>query len=131
MAQHKAVSCLALGVQALRAVQAYCFNPGSLRGAAMFLRRKNYKRHKHLQGENYEITEKKKIQGKKEIRHTLKSFLEGNGVIFTLISFSLAPHPNESVYNFKTVASNTNVKKKQKTKKKGKKKSAYALTLLW
>lgn len=66
------------------------------------------------------LQKKKKIQGKKEIRHTLKSFLEGNGVIFTLISFSLAPHPNESVYNFKTVASNTNVKTK-KTKKKEKK----------
>lgn len=59
MAQHKAVLCLALGVQALRAVQAYRFDPGLLQGADMFLCRKNYKRHTHLQGENYEITKKK------------------------------------------------------------------------
>lgn len=54
---------------------------------------------------------KVKIQVKKEMRcyFGIFFFLEGNRVIFALISFSLATSPKESIYNFKTRVSNTNL----------------------
>lgn len=78
----------------------------------MVLCRKNHETYTHLQAENYAIT-KEKIQVKKEIGCPLKLFLERNGTIFMLISFSKENHPNpkNSIYKFKAVVSNTNFKK--------------------
>lgn len=90
MAQHKAVPHLALGVQVLIAFLAYWFNQilAHFEGQiCSYAGGKNHERHTHLQTENYEIT-KEKIQGKKEIGCPVKSFPEGNRVIFTLILFS-------------------------------------------
>ena len=73
--------------------------------------RKNHETHTHLQAENYAIT-KEKIQVKKEIGCPLKLFLERNRIFFTLISFSKENHPKpkKSMYKFKAVVSNTNLK---------------------
>lgn len=117
MTQHKAVLCLALGIQTLIAFLAYWFNQilAHCEGQICFYAGKIT----HLQGENYEIT-KEKILGKKELECPSKSFPEGSKVIFALILFSLSPNPKESICNLKTVVSNTNLRKPEQT-----------LTLIW